>query len=198
MKLQEINGLKEGLNEIKIKVVSEDNTQNTEYIIKVTKTANLELANANLEILAIENVLLNPAFENNVTQYETQISNEITKLNIFAVPENEKGNVVIEGNENLQNGNNKITITVTAPNGITQRKYQINAYKRNSNEEQVYKQEQNKLQEKLEEAYEIEKISNLNENNIINTTEEKNILPFIIIGIVFIAIIIVIRKIIKR
>lgn len=156
------------------------------------------MANANLEILAIENVLLNPAFENNVTQYETQISNEITKLNIFAVPENEKGNVVIEGNENLQNGNNKITITVTAPNGITQRKYQINAYKRNSNEEQVYKQEQNKLQEKLEEAYEIEKISNSNENNVINTTEKRNFLPFIIIGISFIVIIIVIKKIIKK
>lgn len=152
-------GLKEGLNIVKIKVVSEDQTQNREYIINVTKTADLELANTNLETLAIENVFLNPAFDNHITYYKTQVSNEITKLNILAIPENENASVQIIGNDSFNEGNNTITIIVTAPNGFTKRTYQINVYKRNEQEETVYKQEQQKLQDKLNQAYDIEKAS---------------------------------------
>lgn len=119
----------------------------------------LDPANANLEILAIENYLLYPPFEKSITQYTTQVSNDAEKLNIFAVTENEQGKVTISGNENLKEGNNLITVTSTAPNGITKRDYEINVYKRNVGEEEQFKKQQEELQQKLEEAYEVEKTS---------------------------------------
>ena len=70
----------------------------------------LGFANTNLEILAIENYLIYPPFENSITEYTTQISNETEELNIFAVPENEQGKVEIYGNENLKEGNNIIIV----------------------------------------------------------------------------------------
>lgn len=154
-------GMKEGSNTIKIKVTSEDKSQTKEYRIQVTKTNHIELANTNLEILAIEGETLNPAFNTHVLQYNTEISNEKTTLNIFAVPENEQGKVEIIGNSNLKEGDNIIKIKVTAANRITTREYQVNVYKRNLEEEQIYREEQKHLQEKLEQAYEIQKVSTL-------------------------------------
>ena len=150
-------GLKEGLNLIKINVISEDKTQNKLYTIKVTKTANAEAANTNLETLAIENVALTPPFDNTTTQYNAEVSNETTNLKILAIPENESAKAEISGNGDLKEGNNLISVTVTAPNGITQRVYQVGVYKRNAQEEEIFKEEQSKAQEMLEQAYEIEK-----------------------------------------
>lgn len=164
MKLQEIRGLKIGLNSVKIKVISQDKTEEKVYELRVTKTDNFDSANTNLEILAIENYLLYPPFENGITQYTTQISNDTERLNIFAVPENEQGKVTISGNENLKEGNNLVTVTSTAPNGITKRDYKINAYKRNTGEEEQYKKQQDELKQKLEEAYEVEKTSTAQTN----------------------------------
>lgn len=180
-------GLKEGQNLIRVKVISEDETQTKEYIITVTKTANLELANTNLETLAIQNALLTPAFDNHITQYDTEVSNELTKLNLLAIPENEKAKVQISGNENLQEGNNIITVVVTAANGITKREYRINVYKRNVTEEEIYKKEQEQLQEKLEQAYEIEKTSDVKEGarSVVQEEqkEDKNYVVIVIIAV---------------
>ena len=159
-------GLKQGLNTITISVTSEDKTKRNEYKIQVTKTANLELANTNLETLAIENALLYPPFDNIETKYKTEVSNKIEKLNILAIPQNEKAKVQIIGGDNLKVGKNIIEITVTAANGITKRKYQIEVYKRNEEQENNYNKEQEDMQNKLEEAYEIEKLSSDTNENI--------------------------------
>lgn len=159
-------GLKQGLNIITISVTSEDKTKRNEYKIQVTKTANLELANTNLETLAIENALLNPPFDNIETKYKIEVSNKIEKLNILAIPQNEKAKVQIIGGDNLKVGKNVVEITVTATNGITKRKYQIEVYKRNEEQENGYNQEQEDMQNKLEEAYEIEKLSSDTNENI--------------------------------
>lgn len=151
--------LKQGLNEIRIQVISEDQSQTKTYTIQVTKTLDLALANTNLEILAIEQTTLNPPFEANVTKYQVEVSQEITDLNVLAVPENEKATVEIKGKNNLQEGNNQLMIMVTAANGFTKRNYEVQVYRRNKEEEQKYQEEQKKNQEKLEEAYEIEKTS---------------------------------------
>lgn len=108
--------LKEGLNVINIIVTSEDKTAQKTYTIQVTKTANLELANNNLEILAIENTLLYPPFDMANTNYKAEISSKLDRINILAIPQNESGVVKINGNSNLKQGNNLITIVVTAPN----------------------------------------------------------------------------------
>lgn len=167
-------GLKQGLNTITISVTSEDKTKRNEYKIQVTKTANLELANTNLETLAIENALLNPPFDNIETKYKTEVSNKIEKLNILAIPQNEKAKVQIIGGDNLKVGKNIIEITVTAANGITKRKYQIEVYKRNEEQENSYNQEQEDMQNKLEEAYEIKKLSSDTNENIDKQEKGKN------------------------
>ena len=154
--------LKDGLNIINVVVTNQGKSQ--EYKIKVTKTQNLEMANTNLENLAIEYAILSPEFNEQITRYNTQVTNEINQLNILAIPENENGKVEILGNNNLNEGNNKIEIKVTAPNGFTQRIYEINVYKRNKQEETIYDQEVDKVKKRLEEAYSVNKEVSENDN----------------------------------
>lgn len=190
LKYWEIHGLKQGINTITINVTSADKTKEAVYKIEVTKTQNFELANTNLEILAIENTLINPPFANNITEYNTEVSNETTKLNIFAVPENENGKVEIKGNDNLKEGNNIITITVTAPNEITKRDYTVNVYKRNVEEQKEYKKQQEENKEKLEQAYNIEKTSIEEQINSGSNFEKKDKNDYkIILAIVIVLII---------
>ena len=155
--------LKDGLNIINVVVTNQGKSQ--EYKIKVTKTQNLEMANTNLENLAIEYAILSPEFNEQITRYNTQVANEINQLNILAIPENEQGKVEILGNNNLNEGNNKIEIKVTAPNGFTQRIYEINVYKRNKQEETMYDQEVDKVKKRLEEAYSVNKEVSENDNS---------------------------------
>ena len=137
----QINGnenLIEGLNTIEINVISEDRTETKTYKIYVTKTNNVENANTNLETLAIENTLFYPNFQNDITSYTAEISEEIQNLNILAIPENENANVSIYGNDNLNEGNNIVKITVTAPNRYTKKEITINIYKINKNQYFLY------------------------------------------------------------
>ena len=152
-------GLKEGFNLIRIEVISEDQTQNNSYTIQVTKTANMELANTNLEILAIENVLLNPPFDNTETNYNAEVSNATEEINLLAVPENEQASVEVTGKDDLKEGNNLVTVLVTAPNGFSKKKYQVEVNRRNLEEEARYQQEQVEQKEQLEEAYKIKELS---------------------------------------
>lgn len=133
----------------------------------------LAVENTNLEILAIENILLNPPFESNITEYNVNVANELTKLNILAIPENENATVEIIGNEKLKEGNNLINVNVTAQNGSLKKVYIINAYRRNNQEERIYQEEQQENKKKLEDIYEAEKISivapgNFENNQAIN------------------------------
>ena len=162
--------LKEGLNTIKIDVTSENKKQKKSYVIHVTKTKNIELANTNLEILAIENTFLNPPFDINETKYNAEVSFDTEKLNILAIPENEKATLQISGAENLKEGNNTIEILVTAPNGISKKKYEIKVYRRNKEEQIKYEQTSKKEVEKVKAAYEIANM--LNEEKV--DEEEKN------------------------
>lgn len=113
----------------------------------------------NLEVLAIENILLNPPFEASHTNYEIEVPYYTESLNIFAAPEDENAKIEIIGKDNLKEGSNLITVTVKATNGLTEKIYTIKANKRNLEEEKQYEDEQSKQKEKLENAYKIEKTS---------------------------------------
>lgn len=164
--------LKEGLNTIEIKITSEDKSQTKIYTIQVTKTKNLELANTNLEILAIENVLLNPPFDNLETHYKAEVSNETEIINILAIPQNENARVEVNGKENLKEGINLVTIIVIAENNFTIKKYQVEVYRRNEEEEKKYKEEQKENLNKVEHAYDIEELTKYPEES--KTKFEKN------------------------
>jgi len=166
--------LKEGLNTVKIKVISEDKKEQKIYTIHVTKTANANLANTNLEILAIENTLLNPTFEASITRYSAEVSQQTENLNIFTVPENENAKVQITGGANLKEGDNRVTIVVTAENGFSIKKYEIVVHRRNQIEQEEYQKEQEQQAERVEEAYEIEKLSSEKEEENVGEAEKKN------------------------
>lgn len=140
---------KDGLNTIVIEVTSLDKTSKTQYQIFVTKTKDLEKANANLETLAIENVILKPEFANDIYQYEATVSNTTETLNILAIPEKTNAKVEITGIENLKYGNNKINIQVVAENGYTVKQYKVNVYRRNEEEQKIAEEEQQNNIQKL-------------------------------------------------
>lgn len=119
--------LKEGQNTITVKVKAEDGTEK-KYFIYVTKVDNVELANAELENLEIKGYSLYPSFKSNIYSYNLNINQNITSLNITPTTQREKATVVIEGNTNLQEGENIIKVIVTAEDNTTIRTYKINAY----------------------------------------------------------------------
>lgn len=167
--------LQNGLNLIKVQVTSPDKTSSNTYLINVTKTDDIESANTNLETLAIENYLLYPAFDTTNTNYNVEVGNNTEQINLLAIPEDENATVEINKDDTLKEGNNTIKITVTARNGFTKKEYNINVYKRNSEEEAKYQEEQIDNQEKLNQIYEVQKTSNEQEQSKENQEQiEKN------------------------
>lgn len=200
-----INGndnLNEGINKITIDVISKDKTSKSTYTINLTKTKNVEDANANLETLAIENVLLEPIFDTNTLNYKASVSNNIENLNIFAVPENTNGKVEIEGGSNLKEGTNIVNIKVTAPNGFSFRNYQVIIHKRTLEEDEKYQEEQEasakKLSTILEEQENDENIKEENNKEEAEENKKNDVIKkvIIVIGLMIIVTteIIVIKK----
>ena len=181
--------LKEGLNIIKVRITSEDNTSSSSYIINVTKTNNIEDANTNLETLAIQNYLLYPNFDNTVTNYNVEVSNDTNNINLLAIPEDEEAKVEIDKNDKLQEGNNTIKITVTAKNNFTKKVYKINVYRRNENEEKEYKLKQEENKELLNN---IQRTStSQDDNNNQKQTEEQNKDMYLILTLIILLIILI-------
>lgn len=181
-----------GLNTIKIQVTSEDKTKKTEYKIYVTKTKNKELANANLENLAIKEGMLYPPFDANITKYNIEVGNDVTDLTILAVPEKLKAKTIITGGNDLKVGNNTITVKVVAEDGITIKKYSITAHRRNNEEEVEAKKEQENQTQQLSSILENEEEQN-RENIIQNEKDvkEKDINHFVVAMIVLMIVFII-------
>lgn len=151
---------KTGINEININVTAPNMSNKTSYKIYVTKTNNIELANTNLENLAIENSILSPEFNENILEYKTEVSSTTENLNILAIPQKINAKVEINGGKNLKYGNNEIIINVIAENGYTNKKYKIDVYKRNEQEQLKAEEEKKKELEELEQILQ----KNNNEN----------------------------------
>lgn len=116
-----------GSNIIKIKVTAEDGTVRT-YIInaeKETKENELRLTE-----LTISDVTLNENFNSNKFEYTAKLlKKDITKLNINAKANDIKALIEIIGNENIQEGENLITILVKSQDGKEITTYQIKVEK---------------------------------------------------------------------
>ena len=189
----EISGnenFKQGNNMVEIKVIAPNGNSNS-YKIYVTKTNDIEKANTNLETLAIENVLLYPYFDTTMTKYNVSVDNDVEKLNILAVPENINAKVSIEGNDVLNVGDNTIIVNVLAEDGVTFRKYEIIAHRRNATEQETFEEQEEEEAEQLEvllSEYSEENIENneINNNESDNKNNDKLVLLFIIIGLIIV------------
>lgn len=78
-----------------------------------------ESSNKNLSSLSIEGVELTPEFNKETTQYTAKVDGDVTELKIDAKAEDSKAKVTVEGNENLNEGDNVIKVKVTAEDGTT-------------------------------------------------------------------------------
>ena len=67
---------------------------------------------------------MEPEFSKDVTEYYLTVDLEIDKIDIEAYSDSEKASVDIQGNNDLQEGENKIEIVVTAEAG-NQKTYYI-------------------------------------------------------------------------
>ncbi len=76
-------------------------------------------SNKNLSSLSIEGVEMTPEFKKETTQYTATVDGDVTELKIDAKAEDSKAKVTVEGNENLQEGDNVIKVKVTAEDNTT-------------------------------------------------------------------------------
>ena len=191
--------LKSGINKVKITVSLNGNSKT--YTINVTKTDNPNKANANLETLAIQNYTLEPEFQNSITNYYAEVASTETLVNILAIAEDSSANVKIEGNNDLKYGSNNVVVTVTARDGITDKKYNIEIYKRNDEEENVYKEEIKENNEEVNMLLEEKSIEtaeskeNRAEDNEVNGKSKVIVIVVIIVAIIVIGVVIIaVRK----
>ncbi len=134
-----IKKLQEGQNTANVIVTAEDGTTKT-YTINIKRlsknekqdtTGNLDTKSSSnskdlkLSNLEIEGVNLEPSFESSTYKYEISIKGEQSNLDIKASTNNTSDKVEIIGNENLQNGQNIITILVTNSKSDEVATYQI-------------------------------------------------------------------------
>lgn len=71
---------------------------------------------------------LSPEFNKNTTEYDLIVDLSVDNIEIDAKAEDEKADIYISGNKDLQEGENTIYIVVTAENG-TKKTYKINVTK---------------------------------------------------------------------
>ncbi|MDD3172273.1 MAG: cadherin-like beta sandwich domain-containing protein [Herbinix sp.] len=90
-------------------------------------------ADANLKSLITSPTDITPTFDKNILEYSVNVGNETEKLIITAIPEDNKANVSILGNDFLKEGENKIIITVLAESGDVI-EYTINVFREYSPE----------------------------------------------------------------
>lgn len=118
-----------GENIIQLKAIAEDGTEKLYNVIITREKSN----NANLSQLLVDEGIVQPIFDKDVTDYSLTTLYDISNLTLNIKTEDEEATYEIEGNENLQYGANKITIVVTASDGKTQKTYNLMVYKQAQN-----------------------------------------------------------------
>jgi len=82
--------------------------------VKATQTAS---SNTNLITLKTSPAALEPSFDPTVYHYSANVESEVENLIVSAVPEDAKATVSMSGNNFLQEGKNKVIVTVLAESG---------------------------------------------------------------------------------
>ena len=154
--------LKEGTNTFSIVVTAEDGKAKKTYTINVTRKTKDDNSTENetteettnettsedevedptaqafgLTKLSIAGVELQPQFQTDVYEYRIELKENLDKLDIEAIATEENANVEITGNENLQDGENVITILVKGDTEDKNVAYQIIVNKSVENQEET-------------------------------------------------------------
>ena len=145
--------LEMGENQVDVTVTAEDGTKKT-YTIYITRGKTQDENSENesnqvgeakgLKKLKINNLSLSPEFRTNNYEYTVQYIGEDTKLKIETEPTKEDYIVEVVGNENIQEGENFITILVSESDGNNIATYQVTVNKSLEDKEAIAKQEEQK------------------------------------------------------
>lgn len=73
--------------------------------------------------------VLIPEFSPSVTAYTVNVAIDVEKIAVSAVAQDSGATVSVSGGDNLVEGTNQVVCTVTAPDGVTKREYQITVNK---------------------------------------------------------------------
>lgn len=188
VKIEGNENLKIGRNEIKIEVTAEDGKAKEEYYIFVTK-GNKKTANANLKELEIKDAELAPKFNKDVIDYAFEYPENLQKVEIRALPEEDGTKVEIIGNENLKEPIENIEIKVTAKDGQTIKTYYLIAKKAGQMKES--------LEGKLNEE-EIVKTSEIEDNEQEKIKEKLDIIIYLVGSIIIISLLIILINFIRK
>lgn len=126
--------LNEGANEAKIEVIAQDGTKKN-YTITITRKASevsitsLTDTKFGLSDLSITGQTISPTFKNTVYSYTVGLREDLSSLDIKATATDSDAKIEIVGNENLQQGENTITVIVKNEKTNQTATYQITVKK---------------------------------------------------------------------
>ena len=119
--------LSTGMNIAEITVTAEDGTTK-KYIINITKEAEViavKDSDTTLQTLDVSGYTLTPVFNKNTSSYSMTVANNITSLEVIAIPNSRLSTATITGNNDWKIGVNVISIKVTAEDG-SEKIYTVN------------------------------------------------------------------------
>lgn len=123
--------------------IQNDNSSNTNNESKENKKS----SNANLKNLGIRPNDFS-GFKSGTTTYNVTVPSDVTSVELYAVKDDDKATLTGTGTKKLQEGTNKLSVTVTAEDG-TQKTYTVNVTR--EAKEEVDEQEDEEIDEEIEE-----------------------------------------------
>ncbi|NDV78668.1 glycoside hydrolase family 38 C-terminal domain-containing protein [Dysgonomonas sp. 511] len=122
------DNLATGDNVFNVVVTAKDGFTTKTYKVKVVRTAS---ADASLKSLEVSVGTLTPSFSPLTYDYTVNVENDVTAITLTAEVKHDNATLTGDGlKENLQLGNNKFEIVVTAQDGATQQTYTVNVVRR--------------------------------------------------------------------
>ena len=160
-----VRQLKEGANTFEVVVTAEDGTTKKTYTINVTRKSKDDTENTieeettdeeenteeeemplfGLSELEIIGLKLSPEFKADIYEYKVELKEDIDKLDIRTLSISENSTIEIIGNENLQEGENVITILIKGENEEDTVAYQIIVNKILEEEEEEIQNDNRKI-----------------------------------------------------
>ncbi len=125
--------LKEGENTVNVEVTAPDGKTKKTYTLVITRVASTTTVEEptddektfGLSQLLVKGQSLSPKFSEDVYEYTIGLTDDLSSLEIEALANDDNATVEIVGNENLQNGENVITILVSNAETGENATYQI-------------------------------------------------------------------------
>lgn len=124
--------LREGNNPIPLRVTAEDGKTTTEYMVTVTRAAAPPSTDASLRVLSfVAGGPLNPTFAPGTLNYTMNVDYDMSDIIVAPIASNKGATILINGMTNhddpipLSEGDNLITIEVTAADRIAKQTYKL-------------------------------------------------------------------------